>query len=61
MEDNPDLSWATVFSRGLAKKVINAHKRSKTTEDTFKLIPEVIYEDNQLKSEILTRKATSIL
>ncbi|KAL7310776.1 hypothetical protein PS15m_010229 [Mucor circinelloides] len=55
-----DLSWVKVLSRGLSKKVINAQPQ-RAKDDAYKLIPEVLYEHEDLKAEVLTRKATAIL
>ncbi|KAK4518753.1 ubiquinol-cytochrome c reductase core subunit 1 [Mucor velutinosus] len=60
MATTTDLSWVTVLSRGLSKKVINAPQQ-RAKDDHFKLIPEVMFEHEDLKAEVLTRKATAIL
>jgi hypothetical protein len=44
----------------MSKKVINAQPQ-RAKDDHFKLVPEVLYEHADLKAEVLTRTATSIL
>ncbi|KAL9536796.1 hypothetical protein MBANPS3_012360 [Mucor bainieri] len=60
MSTSPDLSWVQVLSRGQSKKVINTQPR-RVPDDRFKMVPKVLYEHEDLKAEVLTRKATAIL
>lgn len=60
MPTTTDLSWVQVLSRGQAKKVTDAQPH-RANGDKFKLIPEVLYEHEDLKAEVLTRKAAAIL
>ncbi|GAN05021.1 hypothetical protein MAM1_0080d04489 [Mucor ambiguus] len=50
----------TDLSRGMSKKVIHAQPQ-RAKDDHFKLVPEVLYEHADLKAEVFTCKATSIL
>ncbi|KAL7326113.1 hypothetical protein PS15p_208501 [Mucor circinelloides] len=62
MSATTDLSWVKVLSRGLSKKAINAQAQpQRARDDAFKLIPEVLYEHEDLKAEVLTRKANATL
>ncbi|KAL9539061.1 hypothetical protein MBANPS3_010494, partial [Mucor bainieri] len=60
MATTPDPSWVQVLSGGHSKKVTNAQP-TRATDDKFRLIPEVIYEHDDLRVEVLTRKAAAIL
>ncbi|KAK4510019.1 uncharacterized protein ATC70_006188 [Mucor velutinosus] len=60
MATTTDLSWFQVLSRGHSKKVINAQPQ-RAKDDKFKLVPEGLYEHDDLKAEVLTRKAAVIL
>ncbi|KAK4520191.1 uncharacterized protein ATC70_008438 [Mucor velutinosus] len=60
MATTTDLSWIQVLSRGQSKKVINAQPQ-RAKDDQFQLVPEVLYEHDDLKAEVLTRKAAAIL
>ncbi|CEP14345.1 hypothetical protein [Parasitella parasitica] len=61
MTDNTGPSWATVLSRGLSKKVINTQTRRAVKAAKYQLVTEVLFENEDLKAEILTRKATAII
>ncbi|GAN11771.1 hypothetical protein MAM1_0922d11363 [Mucor ambiguus] len=60
MATTTDLSWVQVLTKGQSKKVINAQPQ-RAKDDQFRMIPEVLYEHDDLKAEVLTRKATTIL
>jgi hypothetical protein len=61
MTDTSAVSWTTVVARGASKKVLLPSTRRHVDNVAISLAGEVLYEDEDLKSEILVRKATAIV
>jgi hypothetical protein len=55
------VSWTTIVARGASKKVLVTPGRRNVDSSSIPLVGEVIFEDDDLKSEILVRKATAIV
>jgi hypothetical protein len=61
MTENSAVSWTTIVARGASKKVLVTPARRNVDSSSIPLVGEVIFEDDDLKSEILVRKATAIV
>lgn len=64
MQDPGSLSWTTVVSRGVSKRVITPrfqNKQKNGNDGDIKLISKVIYEDADLKDQLVARKATALV
>lgn len=54
-------AWSVVAARGANLKVISTPRPAANVDAKYKLVPTVIYEDEDIKDEIITRKATDIV
>lgn len=61
MSNTTDVSWTTVLARGATKKCFVSPSRGKISNFDVPLVGEVIFEDENLKHELLVRKATAII
>jgi hypothetical protein len=61
MTENSAVSWTTIVARGASKKVLVTPGRRNVDNSAIPLVGEVIFEDDDLKSEILVRKATALV
>jgi hypothetical protein len=64
MQDPGALSWTTVVSRGASKRVITPRFQNKQkigNDGDIKLVSKVIYEDEDLKDQLVARKATALV
>lgn len=64
MQDPGALSWTTVVSRGASKRVITPrfqNKQKNGNDGAIKLISKVMYEDEDLKDQLVARKATALV
>ncbi|KAG2189522.1 hypothetical protein INT46_009261, partial [Mucor plumbeus] len=53
--------WSTVAAKGALRKVITPQRPATNIDNKYKLVPNVVYEDEDIKDEIITRKATDIV
>jgi hypothetical protein len=61
MTENSAVSWTTIVARGASKKVLVTPGRRNVDNSAIPLVGEVIFEDDDLKSEILVRKAAALV
>jgi hypothetical protein len=61
MTENSAVSWTTVVARGASKKVPLTPGRRNVDNAAVPLVGEVIFEDDDLKSELLVRKAAALV
>jgi hypothetical protein len=59
--ENSAVSWTTVVARGASKKVPLTPGRRNVDNSAVPLVGEVIFEDDDLKSELLVRKAAALV
>ena len=59
MSNTPGVSWTTVLSRGATKKVVSVNSSRQSAESG--LIPEILFEDEDLKNALLIQRATAIV
>lgn len=56
-----ELAWTTVAAKGLKKKVVTPHRSICSRSDPIKPAPEILYEDPDLATQTVVRKAVSIV
>lgn len=61
MSNVKDMSWTTVAARGATKKCYVTPNRGRSTNAEPALAAAILYEDENLKNELLVRKATAII
>lgn len=54
-------TWATMASRGVPKKVLQPSRKAMDVKDGPSLVGQVLYEDDNLKGQILAHKAMAIV
>ncbi|KAG2193458.1 hypothetical protein INT47_004680, partial [Mucor saturninus] len=59
MSTQDQLSWSTVASRGVSKKVLRPLPVSTETDSKFKLKSNILFEHAQLDYQIMVRQAAS--
>lgn len=53
--------WSTVAARGVHKKVITPQRPAANLDSKYKLVPTLVFENEDIKDEIITLKATNIV
>jgi hypothetical protein len=61
MPDISTLSWTTVVSRNAPKRIIQQSQQHADQQGGIPMIPSVIFEDSELKAQIVAQKAMAIV
>ncbi|CEP13562.1 hypothetical protein [Parasitella parasitica] len=61
ISDHPGETWATVVSRHEQKRAIQLNQRNMASNTPIPLIGSIIYEDDDLKAQLMTNRAMAII